>query len=42
MDIEEDEYSALFEFIQSTPQEELDVIQEYLKPYVYTPNNSLR
>lgn len=38
MDIEEDEYSALFEFIQSTPQEELDVIQEYLKPYVYTPN----
>ena len=37
IEIEEDEYRLLLETLQIIPQEEIDLIQEFLKPYIYTP-----
>ena len=40
--IEEDEYKDLLETLQMIPQEEIDIIQDYLKPYLYAPKFILK
>ena len=40
--IEEDEYKLLLETLQAIPQEEIDMIQEFLKPYLYAPKFILK
>lgn len=36
VEIEEDEIKLLLETLQAIPQEEIDMVQEFLKPYLYT------
>ena len=40
--VDEDEQRSLFEVLQSIPQEEIDIIQKFLKPYMYAPKFVLK
>lgn len=37
IEIEESEYRYLLDVLQMIPQEEIDIIQNFLKPFIYTP-----
>ena len=40
--IAEDEYKNLLDVLQMIPQEEIDIIQDFLKPYLYEPKFILK
>ena len=40
--IDEDEYKNLLEILQMIPQEEIDIIQKFLQPYLYAPKFILK
>ena len=40
--IEEDEYRSLMEVLQTIPQEEIDIIQTFLSPYLYKAKFTLK
>lgn len=42
IDINEDEYKNLLDVLQMIPQEEIDIIQDFLKPYLYEPKFILK
>lgn len=42
IEIYEDEYKNLLDVLQMIPQEEIDIIQEFLKPYLYEPKFILK
>jgi hypothetical protein len=42
IEIEEDEIRPLMEMLQNIPQEEIDIIQKYLAPMLYTPKFVLK
>jgi hypothetical protein len=42
VEIEEDEYRILFDMLQAIPQEEINMIQEFLKPFLYSPKFILK
>lgn len=42
IEINEDEYKNLLDVLQMIPQEEIDIIQDFLRPYLYEPKFILK